>query len=177
MVQINVWNRLSQIERIYVHVKGWENNEEELEKILLKNATEIEKKVYQNMKNLKPEILRNFARDAIDKLNSDNWKIQAYGAGEIGAFEEISCYIGYWIEGIFNEVPPHRWLYADSKRVEFTEDQQKVMKDIDEKIKLCRDDHKLYEKIGKPVYYEYSIGREYMRREFEKLNIAFWKLN
>lgn len=171
MVQINIWERLSLSKKGYAYLRGWKDNEDKLENILLKNSTDAEKKVYKNLKQIDPEIIRKLAISAVDKLDSDDWKIQAYGAGELDEFDEVSCYIGYWVKGMKGIW--HPWLYADSEGHTLTEKQHEVWETVMSKLQLCHRDYKLYEKIGKPVFIEFDKGRDYMRKNFSELDILY----
>jgi len=75
MVQINVLSRLSLFEKTYACILDWKDDQTALESILLKNAEDAEKKVYQNIKDIECDVLINFANSAIEKLDSDDWKI------------------------------------------------------------------------------------------------------
>ncbi len=171
MVQIDVWKRLSLSEKCYAYIRGWKDDEDKLENILLKNSTAVEEKVYRNLKQIEPEIIRKFVISVVDKLDSEDWEVQAYGSGELSAFDEVSCYLGYWVKGMKGIW--HPWLYVDSERPAFTEKQYKVWGDIMSKLRLCHQDYKLYKEIGKPVYTEFDKGRNHMRKNFSELNISY----
>ena len=185
MVEVDIWKRLSLGERIYARIRRWKDEKEKIENMLLRGATEEEKTVYHNMKKVDIGVMRSYAKDAVEKLDSGDWRIQAYGAGEIGAFEEISCYIGYWIRGNYivrrnkkRVILMHRWLYVNPEIYErgLSKHQKNILGKIHDKIQLIYEDYKIYKKFGLPSYREYDKGRESMRQEFEKLGLAFWSL-